>query len=270
MEIKKTIKSLFLALFDLSMLMLAIISISLLVVDEFYTNLFVEYFGSVEKQHITIIYIDWIICGIFWIEYIVRLMRVPGNHLDKFFHILKTWYDILGMIPLSNPAVRFFRVFRIIRIVSSLRHSGKIIKTLTYENIIFEIINKYKNVLIEIVSDAIIIKILNIAQSVLEKGQYRDVFKKVLEEKKPIMNFMIKQNIENNPTWKKLEKLPMMGTIKNTIIEEATDVSIKILSSPEFEDVIKTTICEVIVSMKKEVAKLESLGEKEQNVKDIR
>ena len=99
-------------LIDWLMLLLAVVSIGLLAYETWWV--------TDEDIRAMIIAADVTICAIFAAEFIWRWRSFGFSR--RF--VLVNWYEILGMIPVSHPAIRGFRLFRIIRILIVLSRFG--------------------------------------------------------------------------------------------------------------------------------------------------
>src|SRR5688572_201005 len=98
---------------DWLMLVLALLSVAMLVY---------ETWGPVtEEQREQILLADLVIIAIFAIEFAVRWIK---DDKPRTFP-LRYWYELLGMVPVAHPAVRGFRLFRIVRIVVILSRFGR-------------------------------------------------------------------------------------------------------------------------------------------------
>ncbi|GHB19883.1 ion transporter [Pseudovibrio japonicus] len=102
-------------LFDLFILALSIYVIAALVIQE---TMYLD------QDTITLlIYADTAICGVFFIEFLVRFMRA-----EKKLAFLKWgWIDLLASIPLVDP-LRYGRIIRLFRIIRALRASHTIVR----------------------------------------------------------------------------------------------------------------------------------------------
>ena len=97
---------------DWLMLLLAVVSIGLLCW---------ETWGDVsDLQRTWIFRADYAICALFAAEFLWRWRAVGFTR----GFVWRNWYEVLGMIPVAHPAIRGFRLFRIIRIVILLARFG--------------------------------------------------------------------------------------------------------------------------------------------------
>src|SRR5688572_7062262 len=90
---------------DWAMLALAVLSVGLLCY---------EFWGDAsELWRARIVAADFVICGIFAVEFGVRWRRERWARS----YLWRNWYEVLGMIPLAHPALRGLRLLRVVRIV---------------------------------------------------------------------------------------------------------------------------------------------------------
>lgn len=103
-----------LSTFDLITMIISYISIILF---------FIEYFVKISDEQKTILYIvDNIICGIFFIDYLIDYFESK----DKVQYLKRSWLDLLACVPAINilgfdRVTRFFRIFRLFKAISSTK-----------------------------------------------------------------------------------------------------------------------------------------------------
>src|SRR3546814_6679904 len=85
---------------------------------------------------------------------------------------MRNWYEILGMIPAANPAIRAFRLFRIVRIIVMLSRVGSSADRALGEDFTYLFVNRFKNAIVDSISDAVNIAVLDEVADVLGLGTY--------------------------------------------------------------------------------------------------
>jgi uncharacterized protein (UPF0305 family) len=235
---------------DFAMLAIAVFSVALLVIDLLWPALIFEQ----ERQTWLLTRLDWGICGIFFAEFVFRLAR--SDRKGRF--VLQNWYDILGMILFSHPALRGFRLLRFIRVVGTLMRLRRGLDRVFGEGYAVQLVRRYKNILVEVVSDAVILRVLSMVKTVVNKGQCRASIQQVIEARRGMITGLVKRNLNSSRTLATLERLPFAQSITSALVEEVTDVVIAIISDQQFEQVIRETIDAIMKSIMDEVAKLES------------
>ena len=161
---------------DFLMLGLLVINLAFLIFDSLYVT---DYFKATldfispsiaefyKPIHKNFILIDLAFVGVFFTEFCLRWVIAikRKEHLRWYFFPFIHWYDLLGCIPLAST-----RIFRFLRIFSILYRLNKYqIIDLTSSSI-FKFINFYYDVLIEELSDRIVVKVLSDVQKDLRSG----------------------------------------------------------------------------------------------------
>lgn len=164
-------------LIDLLMMGLLIINLSLIVFDWIFASLTVqgllrEYVPAFfnwyhENIHKDFLIVDLYFVAVYVVELIIRWILAIRNktHHRWFFYPFVHWYDVLGCIPVG--AFHFLRVLRVISILVRLQKLQIIDLTKTY---IYGKIKKYLNVLLEEISDRVIVNILEMIQDEVKQG----------------------------------------------------------------------------------------------------
>ncbi len=105
--------------------------------------------------------------AVFVAEFLVRwFFAVWHNRYHKwFFYPFLHWYDVLGCVPLGS--FRFLRIFRLVSMVLRLHKRGVIDLRQSY---FFKVFDKYRAVLVEEISDRVVVNVLEGVQDELHHG----------------------------------------------------------------------------------------------------
>lgn len=159
---------------DILMMILLLANLSLIVFDWLFMTAIVKLllsnhlpgFYAYYDQHIhqNFLSIDLIFVGIFVIELLVRWAIAIARRTYKrwFFYPIAHWYDVLGCIPIAS--FRFFRILRVISILYRLQRLSIIDLRKTY---IFRVVKKYYQIIMEEISDSVLIKFIEGVQKEL-------------------------------------------------------------------------------------------------------
>ncbi|MBT0587399.1 ion transporter [Alteromonas oceanisediminis] len=182
-------------LLDLAMLGLLFLNLLWLIFDGLYGADFVYDFLSEHAPNFTQAYdpihdnfllVDLVFISIFLTEFVVRWIAaiVRETYLRWYFFPFIHWYDLVGCIPLGGT-----RIFRFLRIFSILHrlHKFKIIDL--NDTGLFRFIAFYYNVIVEELSDRIVVKVLTDAQQDIAEGSplIDDITHQVLLPRRPIL-----------------------------------------------------------------------------------
>ncbi len=120
---------------------------------------------------------DLIFVSIYLLELGIRwtIAIVQKTHHRWFFYPFIHWYDVLGCIPIGS--FRWLRLLRVVSIAMRLQRQGIINLRDTY---LYKVLRKYYNILVEELSDRVVINVLDGVQDELRTGN--PVTEKIHEE----------------------------------------------------------------------------------------
>jgi len=175
-EISPAEHSAFIAV-DLFMLALIIINLLWIVFDSLFASSTVQAMLSdwmpsffkfyKDTLHADFFLYDMIFVSIFLTELFVRwgVAIVNKTYHRWFFYPFIHWYDVLGCIPVGS--FRFLRLLRLVSIIYRLQKVGIIDITSAYA---YRFVQKYFMILVEEVSDRVVVNVLNGVQSEIKEG----------------------------------------------------------------------------------------------------
>ena len=120
-----------------------------------------------DKVHPNFAVIDLVFIAIFLVEIGFRWLRaiILKTHHRWFFYPFIHWYDVLGCLP--SPVFRLLRLLRLVSIVSRLQRHGVIDLSNSW---LYRTIRKYYNIVMEEVSDRVVINVLSGVQDEIRHG----------------------------------------------------------------------------------------------------
>ena len=149
-----------------------------------------------QKVHQNFVVIDLVFVGIFLLEFFIRwiIAVTRQSYYRWFFYPFIHWYDVIGCIPIAS--FRFLRVLRIISIFYRLQRLSVIDLKQTYLYIFFK---RYFDILVEEVSDRVVVNVLNGFQDELKKDTplTEKILKDVVAPKKDILTAWLVQRIRS-------------------------------------------------------------------------
>lgn len=181
---------------DFMMLGLIIINLAWLIFDalfasrlvrsglEWLSSDFTRFYG--EHVHTNFLVYDLFFVAIFLAEFVIRWGFAIRNQTYHrwFFYPFVHWYDLLGCIPVAS--FRWLRLLRIISIIYRLQKYQIIDISNLY---VVRFVKKYLNVLLEELSDRIVINVLDGVQDEISVGTpvLEKVVQQVLIPNKPML-----------------------------------------------------------------------------------
>lgn len=248
-------------LLDLVMLGLLLLNLLFLLFDGLYSTAFLSgllaqwsptFVGFYSPIHENFILVDLVFISIFLTEFFLRWFVAVKNkeYLRWYFFPFLRWYDLVGCIPLGGT--RIFRFMRIFSILYRL-HKHQIINL--NDTAIYRFFAFYYDVLVEELSDRIVVKVLSDAQQDIAAGSplIEDISNNILAPRRPILTQwlssiinhlgesiedsqhgeVIRQHVKNsvgkavrqNDQVSTLSYLPVVGnTIESTLESAVTDI----------------------------------------------
>jgi voltage-gated potassium channel len=211
---------------DWLMLALALVSIGLLSW---------ETWGTVsEQQRRWILNADYLICGIFAVEFLYR-WRAQG--WTRGF-VARNWYEILGMIPVAHPAIRGFRLFRVVRIVILLARFGGAADRAFGDEFTYRLVNRFTGSIVEAVKRPITVAVLEEVAAVLGKGHYTRNVARALEENQRELRQMIQEKLREDPQAGRLSRLPFYNDIVESVVDASLRVAEQVLHDPRTDELV--------------------------------
>lgn len=222
-------------LIDWVMLLLALVSVILLGWITFWT---------VDPDIVHwVIYADYAVCAIFAIEFAYR-WRKSG---EGWIFPAKYWYEILGMIPVSDPA---FRSFRLLRIIVVLARLGRMADRAFGERITAAIVNKFVGTIVEAIKRPITVAVLDEVGDVLQTGHYTGNIARALEENRVELDNMILEQIKRDPQAGRLKFIPFHDDIIGLATDTTFRIMLQVLADPRTDELVSDAIRENVDQIK--------------------
>lgn len=227
---------------DWLMLVLALISIGLLCW---------ETWGSVtELQRTWIFRIDYAVCAIFAAEFLWR-WRQEGWQRG---FVLRNWYEVLGMIPVSSPALRGFRLFRVIRILILLGRFGMAADRALGRGYTYHLVNRVSDQVVQAISGRVTLAVLDEVVEVLQKGHYTKNIARALDENREDLRLMALEKIRADPQMSRFQRIPFFNDMSNAAVEATLRVASELLNDPRTDEFVADLLRENIRQIRASVA----------------
>ena len=223
---------------DWIMLALAILSIGLLSW---------ETWGSVtEEQRSWILRTDVLICAIFAAEFLWR-WREEGWRRG---YLGRNWYEILGMIPIASPALRGFRLFRVIRILILLGRFGMAADRALGDDFTYRLVRRVKKAIVGSISSAVTVAVLKEVADVMARGTYTKNISRALEENQNELRSMILEKLREDQQTGRLKRLPFYNDIVESVIDAAMRVIEQVLNDPRTDELVSDMLRENLTQLR--------------------
>ncbi|ASR38968.1 hypothetical protein BAY61_04945 [Prauserella marina] len=228
-------------LLDIVMLLLAAFSVALLT--------YVTFFSSSPETAHTVFIIDTSICGVFFLEF---LWRWRAARWDKRFP-LRNWYEILGMIPIAHPALRGFRLLRIIVVLVRLARTAD---RAFGERFTQRLVERFSKPIVQAIKKPITIAVLDEVVKVLETGNYPENMARSLNDNKEMLREIVTEKLKNDRQAGRLAKLPFHDEVVKSIVDTTIRVILDVLA----DERIDRFFAEVVRENREQIREAVQLG----------
>ncbi len=208
---------------DIAMLVLAIISVVLVV--------WITFFPVSGTTYHAIVIVDTSICAIFAVEFLWRWRRAGWPWSFPFIY----WYEVLGMIPVTSP---LFRGFRLLRIVVILIRLGRVADRALGQRVTATIVNRSVGTIVEIIKRPMTVAILDEVSGVLRAGHYTQNIAAALEENHAEIDQLIMDLIKNDPQTGKLRYVPFHDDIIRLVADTVYRMLRQLLDDPRTDELV--------------------------------
>lgn len=206
--------------------------------------------GASETWKARIIFADLVICAIFALEFGLRWSR-EGWSRD---YLLRNWYEVLGMIPVAHPALRGFRLLRLVRIAVLLSRLGSAADRALGDEFTYRLLNRLQDSVVEAIGGAVTLYVLDEVARVLSRGTYTRNIAAALAENRPALEAMIVEKMQDDPRSRRLQRLPFYDDLLRSVTRAVLDVATGILKDPRTDELVADMLRENLQQIREGVA----------------
>lgn len=214
---------------DIAMLTLAVVSLGLLI--------YVTFFQHPEWMGYWAFVIDTAICGIFLIEFLFRWRRCGWER--KF--PLRNWYEILGMIPMAHPALRGFRLIRVVVLVVRLARTAD--RTFG-ERFTQRFVERLSRPIVTAIKKPVTVAVLDEVVRVLQAGHYPRNIARSLNEDQATLRAIVVEKLKEDPQAGRLSALPFHDEIVRSVVDTVMRVTLDVLHDPRTDQFVNDVVRE--------------------------
>ncbi|MGH3451053.1 MAG: ion transporter [Haloechinothrix sp.] len=206
---------------DWAMLVLAVFSLGLL--------LYVMFFDTSEEFAYQVFIVDTAICGVFFLEFMWR-WRTAG--WERRFP-RRNWYEILGMIPVAHPALRGFRLFRVVVIIFRLARAAD---RAFGERFTYRLVDRLSTPIVLAIKKPITVAVLDEVVKVLETGNYPQNLARSLSENSEELRAIITEKVKADRQAGAIKLVPFHDELVGSVVDTALRVVLEVLTDPRTDE----------------------------------
>lgn len=220
------------------MLALAVVSVVLVV--------WITFFPVTDQTYRIVVILDYSICAIFAAEFLWRWRRASWSWTFPFIY----WYEVLGMIPVTSP---FFRGFRLLRIVVIAVRLGRVADRAFGDRVTAAVVNRFVKTIVDVIRRPMTIAVLDEVAHVLRTGHYTRNIAAALEENRVDLDEMILEMIKNDPAAGKVRYIPFHDDIIRLIADTSFRIVLQVLADPRTDELVSDMIRENVDQIREAV-----------------
>lgn len=220
---------------DWLMLLLAVVSVGLLV--------WITFFEVSDTWTRRVVLADYVICAIFAVEFVHR-WRSSGLG-SRFLRLY--WYEILGMIPISHPA---FRSFRLIRVVIILMRLGRAADRAFGDRLTGRLVERFAETIVEVIRRPVTVAVMDEVSAVLQTGHYTRNIGRALEENRAELDAMVVELVREDRALGRLKFLPFHDDVVRLVSDTVFRLLNRVLADPRTDELIADALRENIEQMR--------------------
>ncbi|MCM6772672.1 ion transporter [Nocardia sp. CDC159] len=217
------------------MLGLAVASVVLLVWITFF-----PVSGATERA---VVIADYAICAVFAAEFLWRWRRADWSWTFPLVY----WYEVLGMIPVTSP---FFRGFRLLRIVVIGVRLARVADRAFGDRVTAAVVNRFLGEVVEAVKRPVTIAVMDEVARVMRTGHYTRNIALALEENRDELDAMIVELIRNDPQIGRVRYLPFHEDVIRGIANTSFRILFQALADPRIDELIGDVLRENVNQMR--------------------
>ncbi|MFI6870770.1 ion transporter [Nocardia sp. NPDC050406] len=223
---------------DFLMLALAVVSVGLVA--------WVTFWNVPDRTYRTIVVVDTAICAIFAIEFLWRWRREGWPWSFPFIY----WYEVLGMIPVTSP---FFRGFRLLRIIAVVVRLARVADRAFGDRVTAALVNRFVSTIVETIKRPVTMAVMDEVAGVLRTGHIARNIANALEENRSELDQMIVEVIRRDPQIGRIRYVPFHEDIIRTIADASFRVVFEVLADPRTDELVADVLRENVNQMRESV-----------------
>ena len=162
------------------------------------------------------------------------------------------------MIPVSHPAIRSFRLIRVVRIFILFGRLGRAGDRAFGSQFTYRLVNQVSERMVNEVSGAVTVAVLDRVSEVLQKGHYSRNIAAALAENHDDLHRLLLDKLEADPKLKNLKRLPFYGELSSALVEAGLRVVAGTLDDPRTDEFISDLLRENLQQIRTAVAAQEA------------
>lgn len=190
--------------------------------------------------------VDYSICAVFAAEFLWRWRRAGWPWTFPFVY----WYEVLGMIPVTSPWLRGFRLLRVVVILVRL---ARVADRVFGDRVTAAVVNHSVGTIVETIKRPMTMAVLEEVAQVLRTGHYTRNIAAALEDNRDGLDAMIVELIKQDPQVGRVRYIPFHDDIIRLIADTSFRIVFQVLADPRTDELVSDVIRENVDQIRESV-----------------
>lgn len=167
------------------------------------------------------------------------------------------WPELLGLLPLTEPAFTAFRFYPLVQVVVVVARLSSGLDRHLGAHALGRLLDRYAHMIAEEIGDRVLIYAAHTAEDVARKGRYPASVGESLQARRDDVHGSIDRALDANPYLRGVSHLPGVDRIVKGTVDAALDAAVAQLTSEEMDRIVQETIHRTFEDFRIEVARKE-------------
>ncbi|HET6404445.1 MAG TPA: ion transporter [Candidatus Thermoplasmatota archaeon] len=260
-------------LIDAAMILLALFSVTLVLLDIFFRRKLYEW-----EIFTAVMVIDLVITLIFAVDFVAENRKKPPARILR-----ESWFDIVGLVPMvffvwieslsagvafsavfsgqvqlvgasrAGGLIRLFRLMRIVRIVQAFSRFLRATNMTFGETVTKRFFDKYRRIIVAELTTPIMVAGITVTQEIVIRMKFLEAAGKSLDAKRPEIHAAVLEALRKNNIPENVLTKPMVERIVHDVEKSVVDAVVATLTGPEINKLVQEMIVETMENFKQQL-----------------
>lgn len=198
----------------------------------------------------SIVWVDLAVLALFALEFLTRMFRASS----KLSYTKNHWYDVVGLVPIAHVGLRAFRLVRFLRMYTVVHFPPEAdLKRSWLTALVRGVIHHYRALLVEEISDPIVLASLNIIEGPLTKAQFAATIGSTLDQRREHIQTVVADAVRHTRGMGSIMRTSAGQRMVRNITDSVLETAVHTLESEELNQVIGESIRGVLNEVRAKV-----------------
>lgn len=236
---------------DYFLISIAFIDVILIMFSSTYLSILPEDYTPLNINYYLLSF-DYLVMSIWGLEFLRRITKQE----NKWEYLKHHWYEVLGLIPLSQ--LRILLLARALKLAIAYYKLGKSEKNVS-RLLTQEFTFRFRDVIVDTISDAVFQQSLRRVEEVMLRLNYSALAREIVQKHEPELRQAIMTNIEKKSLIGDLRNIPLMGSVATSIASSVADSVLDVIQEDVLGDVFHDITAKILSDMHARLKELDVL-----------